>query len=245
VLPITPALFYSRPFLFRKHAQPFQPVTIALIRPARSSRRTHADNARGLCGITLIDGRVLRLSISPPSCPAIHFHFHFDAVISARPRATEESRSSATRRMERGERSLIDCQSRADRSRARLVRIGDSGLGPRRRRVRVRGRGESRSRMLRAITIFRARNRKPAGSASESRRPSLATEMPHSASYFLDASRRTPPRSLYRARVDPRGFYDVKLNFYRGAGAIARQFPRAELPGGTGAGEVASRHPDR
>jgi hypothetical protein len=66
VLAITPALFYSRPFLFRKHAQPFQPVTIALIRPARSSRRTHADNARGLRGITLIDGRVLPLSISAP-----------------------------------------------------------------------------------------------------------------------------------------------------------------------------------
>jgi len=158
VLPITPALFYSRPFLFRKHAQPFQPVTIALIRPARSSRRTHADNARGLCGITLIDGRVLRLSISPPPSPAIHFHFHFDAVTSACP-ATEESRSSTTRRMERGERSLIDCQSRADRSRARLVRIGDSGLGPRRRRVRVRGRRDSRSRMRRAITIFRASSR--------------------------------------------------------------------------------------
>jgi len=69
VLPITPALFHSRPFLFRKHAQPFQPVTIALISPARSSRRTHADNARGSCGIMLIDRRVLRLSIFPPSEP--------------------------------------------------------------------------------------------------------------------------------------------------------------------------------
>jgi len=61
--------------------------------------------------------------------------------------------------------------------------------------------------------------------------------MPHFAilaSYFLDAPRHTPPRSPYR--VDPRGFYDVKLNFYRGAGVIARQFSRAELRKGRGPG---------